>query len=213
MHVANPLKRWLVRAVLLVSVLAASAQEDRFRQLKLEDTSGDQHALAERMLKETRVGLGGPWNVMLRSPEMSQGLLSLYNYFRWKTALPRPLVELAILTTAREWSVQFEWFAHYPIALQAGLSPAILADLRVGRRPENMKPEEAVTHDFTVELCRKHVVSDATFEKARTRLGEKNVVDLTSLVGTYISIGALLNVAEVKAAIKDGPDYLPALQP
>jgi 4-carboxymuconolactone decarboxylase len=92
MHVANPLKRSLVRAVLLASALAASAQQDRFRQLKLEDTSGDQRALAERMLKETRVGLGGPWNVMLRSPEMSQGLLSLYNYFRWKTALPHPLV-------------------------------------------------------------------------------------------------------------------------
>jgi 4-carboxymuconolactone decarboxylase len=203
----------LVSAVLLVSTLTASAQQNRFRQLKLEDTSGDQRALAERMLKETRVGLGGPWNVMLRSPEMSEGLLGLYNYFRWKTALPHAVMELAILTTAREWSVQFEWFAHYPIALQAGLSPAILADVRVRKRPANMKPEEALTYDFTVELCRKHIVSDTTFQKARTLLGEKNVVDLTSLVGTYISIGALLNVAEVKTAAKDGPDYLPALQP
>src|SRR6185295_9765696 len=141
--------------LMLAFPFTAAAQQERFRQLKLEDTSGDQRALAERMLKETRVGLGGPWNVMLRSPEMSEGLLSLYNYFRWKTALPHALVELAILTTAREWSVQFEWFAHYPIAVQEGLSRAILADLRVGRRPENMKPEEAVTHDFTVELCRK----------------------------------------------------------
>jgi 4-carboxymuconolactone decarboxylase len=107
--------------------------------------------------------------------------------------------------------VQFEWFAHYPIALTAGVSPAILADLRAGKRPENMKPDEAVTHEFTVELCRTHVVSDATFQKAKTLLGEKNVVDLTSLVGTYISIGALLNVAEVKTTAKDGPYYLPAL--
>ncbi len=211
MHVANLLKSSLVTVVLLASAIAASAQQDRFRQLKLEDTSGDQRALAERMLKETRVGLGGPWNVMLRSPEMSEGLLSLYNYFRWKTALPHPLVELAILTTAREWSVQFEWFAHYPIALKAGVSPVILADLRLGKRPGNMKPDEAVTHDFTVELCRKHVVSDATFQKAKTLLGEKNVVDLTSLVGTYMSVGALLNVAEVKTTAKDGPDYLPPL--
>jgi len=213
MQVANSLKRSLVRAALLTSALAASAQQDRFPQLKLEDTSGNQRALAERMLKETRVGLGGPWNVMLRSPEMSEGLLSLYNYFRWKTALPHRLLELAILTTAREWSVQFEWFAHYPLAVQAGLSPAVLSDLRARRRPENMKPDEAVTHDFTVELCRKHIVSDATFQKAKALLGEKNVVDLTSLVGTYISIGALLNVAEVKTALKDGPAYLPALQP
>jgi len=213
MHAGNLSKTSLLTVLLLAYALAASAQQDRFRQLKLEDTTADQRALAERMLKETRVGLGGPWNIMLRSPEMSEGLLSLYNYFRWKTALPHPLVELAILTTAREWSVQFEWFAHYPIALKAGVSPAILADLRLGKRPENMKPDEAVTHDFTVELCRKHVVSDATFQKAKTLLGEKNVVDLTALVGTYISVGALLNVAEVKTTAKDGPDYLPALRP
>jgi 4-carboxymuconolactone decarboxylase len=213
MHVPNVLKNSLPTVVLLGCALAASAQQSRFQQLRLEDTSGEQRALAERMLKETRVGLGGPWNIMLRSPEMSEGLLSLYNYFRWKTALPQPLVELAILTTAREWSVQFEWFAHYPLALKAGVSPSILADLRVRKRPENMKPEQAATYDFTVELCRKHVVSDATFHKVKTLLGEKNVVDLTSLVGTYISVGALLNVAEVKTTAKDGPDYLPALQP
>jgi 4-carboxymuconolactone decarboxylase len=96
--------------------------------------------LAERILKETRIGLGGPWNVMLQSPNTSDGLLSLYNYFRWKTALPQPLAELAILTTAREWYVQFEWFAHYPIALKAGLSPALIADLRLGKRPARLKP-------------------------------------------------------------------------
>jgi 4-carboxymuconolactone decarboxylase len=191
---------------------AAFAQTDRFPQLKLEDTAGDQRALAERMLKETRIGLGGPWNVMLRSPNMSEGLLNLYNYFRWKTALPQPLVELAILTTAREWSVQFEWFAHYPLALKAGLSPALVADLRVGKRPENMKPEESAAYDFTVEVCRKHFVSDATFQKAKALWGEKTVVDLTSLIGTYISIGALLNVAEVKTSANGGPDFLPALQ-
>jgi 4-carboxymuconolactone decarboxylase len=199
-------------AVGLLVCSGAFAQQDRFPQLKLEDTQGDQRALAERMLKETRIGLGGPWNVMLRSSNMSEGLLNLYNYFRWKTALPQPLVELAILTTAREWSVQFEWFAHYPIGLKAGLSPALIADLRVGKRPQNMKPEEAVAYDFTTELCRQHFVSDATFQKAKALWGEKTVVDLTSLIGTYISIGALLNVAEVKTSAKDGPDFLPALQ-
>jgi 4-carboxymuconolactone decarboxylase len=205
------MKNLLTALGLLACSSAGFAQADRFPQLKLEDTQGDQRALAERMLKETRIGLGGPWNVMLRSPNMSEGLLNLYNYFRWKTALPQPLVELAILTTAREWSVQFEWFAHYPIGLKAGLSPALIGDLRVGKRPQNMKPEETVAYDFTTELCRKHFVSDATFRTAKALWGEKTVVDLTSLIGTYISIGALLNVAEVKTAAKDGPDFLPAI--
>jgi 4-carboxymuconolactone decarboxylase len=199
-------------AILLAMATTLACAQERFEQLKLEDTSGDQRALAERMLKETRVGLGGPWNVMLRSPGMSIGLLDLYNYFRWKSALPHPVMELAILTTAREWSAQFEWFAHYPLALKEGISPAVLADLRVGKRPGGMKPEEALAYDFASELCRKHAVSDATFRKAKALWGEKNVVDLTSLIGAYISIGALLNVAEVKGAPKDGPDYLPAIQ-
>src|SRR5882762_4611231 len=141
MSVSNVPNSSLLIVVLLSCALAASAQQDRFRQLKLEDTSGDQRTLAERMLKETRVGLGGPWNIMLRSPGMSEGLLSLYNYFRWKTDLPHPLMELAILTTAREWSAEFEWFAHYPIAIKEGLPPALLGELRVGKRPTNMKPE------------------------------------------------------------------------
>src|SRR5438270_12993134 len=120
----------LTVALLASAISATAQQEDRFRQLKLEDTTGSQHALAVRMLKETRVGLGGPWNIMLRSHEMSEGLLSLYNYFRWKTALPHRLVELAILTTAREWSAQFEWYAHYPVAIKEGLPSAMLAELR-----------------------------------------------------------------------------------
>jgi len=74
------------------------------------------------------------FNAMLRSPEMSQGLMDLYLYFRYKTALPRPLVELAILVTSREWSAPFEWYMHYPIGLTEGLSAGMLSGLREGKR-------------------------------------------------------------------------------
>lgn len=197
----------LIVAGLLVA--ASAAGQARFPQRKLEETSGAERALAERFLKETRTGLGGPWNVMLRSPEMSESLLNIYNYFRWKSKLPKNLMELAILTAAREWSVQFEWYAHYPIALKEGVSAAVLADLRLGKRPAGMKAEEALVYDFTTEICRKHFVSEKTFAATKAALGEQNVVDLTSLVGTYLSIGALLNVSETPGAAKEGPDWLP----
>ncbi len=183
----------------------------RFPQRTLEETSGAERALAERFLKETRTGLGGPWNIMLRSPEMSVHLLEVYNYFRWKTGLPKGLMELAILVVAREWSVQFEWYAHYPIALKEGVAAGLLADLRVGKRPGKMTADEAVVYDFATELCRKHFVSDATFRRAKVALGEKNVVDLTAVIGTYISIGTLLNVGEVAGASGEGPDFLPPM--
>jgi 4-carboxymuconolactone decarboxylase len=193
----------------LLFALAAAGQQPRFPQLKLEDTSGAQRVLAERMLKETRAGLGGPWNVMLRSPGMAEGMISLYNHFRWKTALPQRLVELGILITAREWSVPYEWFIHYPLAVSQGVSPAVLADLRVGKRPAGMKADEQILYHYAIELLRNHVVSDATFQKAKAQLGEEQVVDLTALVGSYIAIGALLNVGEVKGTATDGPEFLP----
>ena len=122
---------------------ATFAQPDRFPPLKLEDTQGDQRASAERMLKETRIGLGGPWNVMLRSPNMSEGLLNLYNYFRWKTALPQPLVELAILATAREP-------LYIPAEISFGAVQSRQAAERVGmnRVPRRFFPRDARRRDL-----------------------------------------------------------------
>lgn len=195
--------------ILLVVVTGLVAQQTRMPQLKLEDTSGEQKALAERMIKQTRSGLTGPFNSMLRSPEMSQGLMDLYLYFRYKTGLSRSQVELAILITGREWSAPFEWYMHYPIAVQEGLSEDLLAQLREGKRPANMKPDEATVYDFSTELLRTHKVSDPTYQKALTLLGEKNLVDLTSLVTTYVTYAALLNVNQLPLPPGSGPRYLP----
>jgi 4-carboxymuconolactone decarboxylase len=195
--------------ILLAVVTGLAAQQTRMPQLKLEDTSGEQKALAERMIKQTRSGLTGPFNSMLRSPEMSQGLMDLYLYFRYKTGLSRSHVELAILITGREWSAPFEWYMHYPIAVQEGLSEDLLAQLREGKRPTNMKPDEATVYDFSTELLRTHKVSDPTYQKAFTLLGEKNLVDLTSLVTTYVTYAALLNVNQLPLPPGSGPRYLP----
>ncbi|MBI2690165.1 MAG: carboxymuconolactone decarboxylase family protein [Acidobacteria bacterium] len=200
-----------MRLCLFFLCVAAMAQP-RFPQRQLAETEGAERALAERFLKETRTGLAGPWNIMLRSPAMSENLLNIYNYYRWKSTIPKPLMEIAILTVAREWSVQFEWFAHYPIALKEGVSGELLAELRVGKKPGKLKPEEELVYNFATELCRKHTVSDATFRRAKETFGEQNVVDLTGLIGTYISIGALLNMGQVEGAKTQGPDWLPPLR-
>src|SRR5512140_3428652 len=135
---------------LILFALAASlaAQQSRFPQLKIEDVTPEQRPLAERMIKETRVGLGGPWNVMLRSPVMATAMVDLYNYFRWKSSLSARLVELGILVTSREWDAPYEWYIHYPLALKEGVSAETLASVRDGKRPANAKPDEAAAYDL-----------------------------------------------------------------
>ncbi len=196
-------------ALLLFCLGGLAAQEARFPQLKLEDTTPEQRPLAERMMKETRVGLGGPWNVMLRSPAMSVSMVELYNYFRWKSALPTRLVELGILITAREWNAPYEWYVHYPLALKEGVSAETLAAIRDGKRPGTAKPDESAAYDLAIELLRTHDVSNSVFDAAKAALGEKGVVDLNALVGTYVAIGNLLNMSEVRGPDGEGPGFLP----
>jgi len=59
-----------------------------------------------------------------------------------------------------------------------------------------MKPDEAVVYDFVTELSGKHQVSDETFKRARELLGEQQVVDLTAVAGTYVTVAMVLAMAE-----------------
>jgi 4-carboxymuconolactone decarboxylase len=172
------------------------SKEPRFPQLTMEQLTDAQKPLAAEIMKVSSVGLGGPYNPLLRSPVLGQRMFDLLHYLRWETSVPLKLNEFAILIVGRQWRSQVEWFAHAPLAIKAGLSPDIVAELKAGHRPSNMPPEEAAVYDFVTELTTQHTVSDETFERAKKLLGEQQVVDLTTVAGTYISIAMLLAMSE-----------------
>jgi 4-carboxymuconolactone decarboxylase len=171
-------------------------KEPRFPQLTVEQLTEQQKPLGEQILKVSSVGLGGPYNPMLRSPVLGQRMFDLLYYLRWNTSVPLRLNEFAILIIGRQWRSQVEWFAHAPLAVKSGLSPEIVAELKAGKRPANMKPDEAIVYDFVTELSTRHQVSDATFKRAKELLGEQQVVDLTAVAGTYVTVAMLLAMAE-----------------
>ena len=171
-------------------------KEPRFVQLRMEDLNEQQRPLAEEIMKISSVGIGGPYNALLRSPQMGERMFRLLDYLRFNTSVPRKLNEFAILIVARQWTSQVEWYAHYPLAIKAGLSEAVAADLKEGRRPAAMQPEEAATYDFLIELSTRHEVSDATFNSLRGFLSEQQIVDLVTVSGTYVTLAMLLSAAE-----------------
>jgi 4-carboxymuconolactone decarboxylase len=190
----------LIAAAGLFAVIAmgthAVSKEPRFPPLTMDQLTDQQKPLGEQIMKVSRVGLGGPYNPLLRSPVLGQRMFDLLHYLRWETSVPLKLNEFAILIIGRQWRSQVEWFAHTPLAIKAGLSPDIVAELKAGKRPSTMPPEEAAVYDFVTELTTKHAVSDETFARAKKLLGEQQVVDLTTVAGTYISIAMLLAMSE-----------------
>jgi len=122
------------------------------------------------------------------------------DYLRYKSALGNTLSELAILITAHAWTQDYEWSVHYPIALKAGIRKEVVDDIAAGRRPNAMSPDEETVFDFTSELLRDKQVSDATFERAKSRFGTKGVVDMTGIAGYYTFLAMQLNVAQYQVA-------------
>jgi 4-carboxymuconolactone decarboxylase len=185
------------------------SQQPRFPLLTLDQLSDAQRPLGDQIVKISRVGLGGPYNPMLRSPVFGQKMFDLLAYLRWQTSVPLRLNELAILIIARQWRSQVEWFAHAAIAREAGLSPDIIAELKTNRRPANMPPEETAVFDFVTELTTTHAVSDETFDRARQFFNEQQIVDLTATAGTYITIAMLLAMAEETVPAGKEPPFKP----
>jgi 4-carboxymuconolactone decarboxylase len=174
----------------------ATSKEPRFPQLTMDQLDEKQKPLGEQIMKVSSVGLGGPYNPMIRSPVLGQRLYDLFYYLRWQTSVPTRLNEFAILIIGRQWRSQVEWFAHAPLAAKAGLSSDIIAELKEGKRPSHMADDEALVYDFVTELTTTKKVSDETFARAKKIFNDQQIVDLTAVAGNYVMVAMMLAMSE-----------------
>jgi 4-carboxymuconolactone decarboxylase len=176
---------------------AARPQERRFKPLAESEMSEAQRKVYGEIAAGPRGGVRGPFNALLRSPELADRAQKLGEWVRFNSSLPERLKEFAILVTARYWSAQYEWHAHHAHALKAGLDPRLAAELALGLRPQGMTDEEAAVHDFCGELHHDKAVSDASYAAVVKHFGERGAVDLIGVIGYYTLVSMILNVDRV----------------
>ena len=173
----------------LVSWSPASRAEDmvRFAPLKPEELTAAQKAWAEELAAPPRNGkiTNPPFRAYIRSPDLAPKLTALADYLRWHSSLPPRLSELAILITAREWTAQYEWYAHYPHAIEGGLDPKVAAAIAAGKRPEGMRDDETALYDLVTSLYHDKKVTDAVYKAAREKFGERGIMDIIGIIGFY----------------------------
>jgi 4-carboxymuconolactone decarboxylase len=184
---------------------------DRFKPLTTEQLTPAQRKMIEHLLSGERAGVNGPFNVLLRSPEMGDLAQQFGAEMRYHSSIPRKLNEFAILITAAHWRSQYEWYAHHRDGLKYGLEAPVMDSLAAGKRPSPMDADEEIVYNFCHELLNKTQVSDANFKAAVTKFGERGVVDLIGTMGYYNMVSMLLNVDRyplpegVKPALKPLP--------
>ncbi|MGA8049543.1 MAG: carboxymuconolactone decarboxylase family protein [Burkholderiales bacterium] len=165
----------------------------RLTPLDETDMSEAQRLVYRAIASGPRGKVSGPFDALLRSPELADRLQKVGAYVRFESSLPARLNELAILVTARYWGAQFEWYAHRRFAEQAGLSPSIAQAIAEGRRPDALQADEAAVYEFCTQLHETKNVSDAAWQAALDRFGERGVIDLIGTCGYYTIVSMVLN--------------------
>jgi 4-carboxymuconolactone decarboxylase len=182
----------------------------RFPELQPEQLTPEQKRVVDSIQSGPRgAGLRGPFNALLRSPDLCDLVQRVGAYVRYSSSIPAPLNELAICMAGRHWTAQYEFYAHRQLGIKAGLNPAILDAVAAGRRPDGMSADEAIVYNFVNELLSTGVVSDGNYQPAHGRFGERGVMDLVGAVGYYSLVSMVLNVAQVPLP----PGETPLLKP
>jgi len=203
-----PILRRLVAAATAAVAGAAGAQE-RLPTIPPANYSAEQRQAAAEFEAARKTPVFGPFEPLMYSPTVMNDARALGDYLRFKPVIGTTLSELVILVTARQWSQDYEWFFHYPLALKAGIRAEIADAIGEGRRPPAMTEDEQIVYDATTELHRDKGISDATFARAEKRFGKQGVVDMIAISGYYTFLAMELNVAHYQ--VPQGGRTLPPL--
>ena len=140
------------------------------------------------------IALRGPFAAWMHAPEFGELAQRFGAHCRFRTKLPKRLSEFAILCTARAWRAQYEWYAHGPMAADAGVKPKTIADLKAGREPKSAPKDERAIYAFVQELYKTKRVSDRSYKRLQAILGDTGLVELVGILGYYVVVSMTLNV-------------------
>jgi 4-carboxymuconolactone decarboxylase len=176
--------------------MPAKVPAPRLNDIPEEKLTPRQRELRDAIMSGPRKipNIRGPFAVWLHAPEFGDHAQKLGAFVRYSTALPPRLSEFAILVTARLWRSQYEWFAHAPMAVRAGVSERTVADLRAGRTPKAAAKDERAIYDFVIELYKTRRVSNRTYTRLRAFLEDSAIVELVGILGYYALVSMTLNV-------------------
>jgi 4-carboxymuconolactone decarboxylase len=169
----------------------------RLAPLDLENLSPEQQLVADSIRSGPRGGLRGPFEAWLRSPLFADRAQKLGEFCRFNSSLPADLNELAILLAGKHWKAQFEFWAHARLAREAGLAEGIIEAVRLGNPPPFTRDEERSVYNVVTEYFATNRVSDQTYRRAISALGDRALVDLIGVVGYYGLVCMTLNIFDV----------------
>jgi 4-carboxymuconolactone decarboxylase len=117
----------------------------------------------------------------------------------------RPLIDLAILVTAREHDSQYDWTMNELAAVNEGLDPEIIDVVRYRKPTAGLPENDAAVIEFARELFRAHYVTSPTYSHAIKAFGEGNLVALVRVLSQHTQESALLAAFDLRLPAGQNP--------
>jgi 4-carboxymuconolactone decarboxylase len=199
----------LAASIVAASIAVPAAAQDRMPPIPADKLTDVQKKAVEEFKAARSAEISGPFVPLLRSPEVMNRARAMGDYLRFKSSLPPRLSEFVILMTSRRWTQQYEWNAHKPLALQGGLRADIVDAIAEGRRPEKMAADEDALYSLVDEVHRNQSVTDATYAKAVSSVGENGVIDTLGITGYYTMLAMVMNTTRTPLPAGAKPGLAP----
>ncbi len=173
-------------------------QKLRFPVLSSEQMTERQREVADAIAGGPRGGIRGPFLALIHHPDLANCVQQLGEHLRYGAKIAPAHIELIVLTVARYWSSQYEWFAHERIARNTtDLEDSIIKALALGETPKEMSEEQSVLHTLAQQCLTQGSPSDDIYERAIELFGRPGVLDAIALTGYYSMIAMVLNTAKI----------------
>lgn len=167
----------------------------RFQKIAPNEMTPLQREVAAEIMAGPRGEVRGPFIALIHHPQLARPIQQLGEFLRFGASIPLPLLEMAILMTARRWTCQHEWYAHARLAREAGLDEHIIAAIARDEPPEPMSAEQREVFQFCRDAHAGGRVSDGPYEAVKARFGAEGVLELLCVSGYYSMMAMVLNTA------------------
>ena len=158
----------------------------------------------------------GPGHVTNYSPKVAEGLGAIGRAL----GVPRGdsfrfgvrNYQLIVLITAREIDQQYEWSAHEPAGLRAGLEQSVIDVVKYDRPAAALAEKDAMLINFCRGLLREHRVSSELWAAMVKEFGRQGTIEIMALMADYFTVGMMMNAVDQHLP-PDRKPLMPALPP
>lgn len=137
-------------------------------------------------ISRSRGGVSNALRSMGHAPEALRRFAAVGDYARYHSSLSERLREIVIVVTGRKYA--YAMSHHGPLAVQAGMTEAEVADLVAGNVPSTFNAVDAAVAGYVLEFASPGSVSDQAFAAIKRVMTPREITDVTMTSAYYVAL-------------------------